>query len=74
MVHSNTLAPGGHPCDRSAAPCKICLGTCAKAVVNDVNSVFKVNGGDEGKVPRWNNGLCPWMFSLIAGLEGSFLR
>jgi hypothetical protein len=64
--------PAGHPCDCSPARCKLCLGTCAKAVVNNLESPYKVNGGGEGGIPGWNNGVCPWIFNLLSGMEGSF--
>ena len=41
-------------------------------MLNEISSLYKVNGGSEGKPPRWNNGACPWILDLISGVEGSF--
>ncbi len=46
---------------------------CTRPVLNKLSSLYKINGGSEGKLPRWNNGACPWVLDLIPGVEGSFI-
>jgi hypothetical protein len=42
-------------------------------VLNETSSLYKVNGGSEGRPPRWNDGACPWMLGRIPGVEGSLI-
>jgi hypothetical protein len=66
--------PSGYPSpEYIPAICRICHGTCTRPVLNDLSSPYKVNGGGEGKSPRWNNAACPWIFSLIPGVDESFV-
>ena len=68
-----TCASGYPSPEHISAICKICQGLCTRPVLNEMSSLYKVNGGSEGRPPRWNNGTCPWMLDLIPGVEGSFI-